>query len=419
MNTQSKEDILKNRLRVKTTIEVTGVTRWLTLQGCAFRAKLDEKINEVILENAPKNPMYISPQIQKQVLHILAEMLRNQIRQEVRDAKFCILVDEAQDNSIKEQMAIVLRFVDIGGFVRERFFGIVGVRDTKALTLKNEISDVLSHYNLHIENMQRQGYDGASNMRGTWNGLQALFLKECPCAYYVHCFAHRLQLALLAASKDVHDIWLFFSKLASIVNLVSASPKCRNELQFAQEYEVALLLATGENKTALQEKSQDILNAMNLVSTTKALLQELKNEKWNSFLENLLSFCKKHDIDTSNMDDRYMIGTRRLCMPILHFRNMSTVFELCEGLVETRKSIAYNLVDRLIRLVLTHPVSTATTERVFLAMKIVKTQLRNKMNDEFLADCMVIYIEREFVKGIDVESVVDEFDSVPRRAQLH
>jgi len=39
-------------------------------------------------------------------------------------------------------------------------------------------------------------------MSGEWNGLQALFRNECPCAYCVHCFAHRLQLTLVAASKE-------------------------------------------------------------------------------------------------------------------------------------------------------------------------------------------------------------------------
>ena len=72
-------------------------------------------------------------------------------------------------------MAIILRFVDKEGFIKERFFHIVHVRDTIALTLKNEICVVLSHYNLHIENIRDQGYDGASNMRGEWNGLQAFF----------------------------------------------------------------------------------------------------------------------------------------------------------------------------------------------------------------------------------------------------
>jgi hypothetical protein len=47
------------------------------------------------------------------------------------------------------------------------------------------------------------------------------------------------------------------------------------------------------------------------------------------------------------------------------FQNMSTLSELCRGLTISGKSKIYNLIDRLIRLVLTLPVSTATTERAF------------------------------------------------------
>jgi hypothetical protein len=50
--------------------------------------------------------------------------------------------------------------------------------------------------------MRGQGYGGASNIRGALNGLKALFLKDCPYAYYVHCFAHRQQLALLVAARN-------------------------------------------------------------------------------------------------------------------------------------------------------------------------------------------------------------------------
>ena len=71
------------------------------------------------------------------------------------------------------------------------------------MILKKEICVVRSHYNLYIENIQGQWYDGASNMRGERNGLQALFFKECPYAYYVHCMAHRLQLALVIVSREV------------------------------------------------------------------------------------------------------------------------------------------------------------------------------------------------------------------------
>ena len=93
------------------------------------------------------------------------------IRKEIRDAKFCILVDETQDESKREQMTIILRFIDKNGFIKECFFHVVHVRDTTALTLKKEICGVLSRYNLHIENIRGQGYDGANNMHGEWNGL--------------------------------------------------------------------------------------------------------------------------------------------------------------------------------------------------------------------------------------------------------
>ena len=62
--------------------------------------------------------------------------VRKTIREEIGDAKFCIIIDEARDKSKKEQMAIVLRFVDKDGIIRERFFGLVHVSETSAQTLK-------------------------------------------------------------------------------------------------------------------------------------------------------------------------------------------------------------------------------------------------------------------------------------------
>ena len=45
------------------------------------------------------------------------------------------------------------------------------------------------------------------------------------------------------------------------------------------------------------------------------------------------------------------------------FQNLTSLSELCRRLVETGKVSIYFLIDRLVRLVLTLPISTATTER--------------------------------------------------------
>ena len=75
--------------------------------------------------------------------------------------------------------------------------------------------------------MHGQGYDGASNMRGEWKGLLAKFVQECPYAYYIHDFAHQLQLAL----KQITEVHNLFENLALIVNIVVSSSKRNDDLR--------------------------------------------------------------------------------------------------------------------------------------------------------------------------------------------
>ncbi|XP_062152101.1 LOW QUALITY PROTEIN: uncharacterized protein LOC133860528 [Alnus glutinosa] len=259
----TSEQIANNRLQLKASIEVV---RMLAFQGIAFRGRdesvdstnrenfleilnlivsYNEQIAEVIAK-AQKNASYTSPVIQKEILHIFSTKVNETIRKEIGNAKFCIIVDEPRDESMNEQMAIVLRFVDKDGFVRERFFGLVHVSNTAAATLQNGMYFVLSQHKLAIENIRGQGYDGASNMRGGWNGLQALVSNDCPYAYYIHCFAHRLQLALVAASKEVIPVHQFFTNLTFIVNIVCASCSRFEELRIAQTAEIAYLIEIDE-----------------------------------------------------------------------------------------------------------------------------------------------------------------------------
>ena len=101
------------------------------------------------------------------------------------------------------------------------------------------------------------------------------------------------------------------------------------------------------------------------------------------------------------------------------FHHIDSLSSLYRRLVETDLAYDYCLISRLICLVLTLPVSTSTTERAFSSMKLIKNRLRNKIEDEFLADCMIIHIERELSNSIDNESIISEFYSMKkRRAQL-
>ncbi|KAL8459994.1 hypothetical protein ACS0TY_031776 [Phlomoides rotata] len=76
---------------------------------------------------------------------------------------------------------------------------------------------------------------------------------------------------------------------------------------------------------------------------------------------------------------------------------------------------AYNLITRLIHLVLTLHVTPAMTERTFSAMKHVKSILQNKMANDYLSNSMIVYFERELFEDIDPDSIIDEFYHIKNR----
>jgi hypothetical protein len=89
-------------------------------------------------------------------------------------------------------MSVVLRYVDKKGRIIERFLGLVHVTNTSAISLKLALESLFAKHNLSLSRVRGQGYDGASNMQGEFNGLKTLILKESNSVFYVHCFAHQL-----------------------------------------------------------------------------------------------------------------------------------------------------------------------------------------------------------------------------------
>uniref|UniRef100_A0A2N9GDV8 DUF4371 domain-containing protein n=1 Tax=Fagus sylvatica TaxID=28930 RepID=A0A2N9GDV8_FAGSY len=216
------------------------------LELLRFLADHNEDIKAVTLRNAPENNMMISPTIQKDIVSAAAVKTSNAIIMELGDAFFSVLIDESRDISTKEQMAVALRYVDKKGHVVERFLGIEHVTDTTALSLKAAVEDLFCRHGLSLSRLRGQGYDGASNMQGQFNGLKTLIMKENESTYYVHCFAHQLQLALVAMAKNNNKITTFFNFVANVVNIAGGSCKRLDLLKEKQATRVVESVHNGE-----------------------------------------------------------------------------------------------------------------------------------------------------------------------------
>ncbi|XP_059627419.1 uncharacterized protein LOC132270245 [Cornus florida] len=249
-----------------------------------------------------------------------------------------------------------------------------------------------------------------------------------------------------------------YNTLISVITMFSATV-CVLELilmdgSFEQKFEVSLLLqhiqsfkfifslhmmrvilgVTNELPNALQRKDEEIVIAISYVKVCKNQLQRMRESGWDSLLDVASSFCVKHGIPVPNIDDPFSARGRprpkiiRLAEFSAKEFSPNTLIELgdqlnnyiadvgsrseFEGLkgigdpakkmVETKRDKMYSLIYLLMILALILLVATATVERAFSTMKIVKNRLHNKMGDEWMSDSLVVYIEKDISIGIVV-----------------
>ncbi|KAJ1294689.1 hypothetical protein BS78_01G165000 [Paspalum vaginatum] len=602
-NTVDKEERYEARVTA-----ALDIARFLISQGHAFRGhdesasslnkgnflemldwykKRNDDVRTAFNELCPQNAQMTSHYIQQDLTESCAKEISKLTEEEIGDNLFSILIDESRDISIVEQMAVIVRFVNKKGMVVERFLGLKHVEDTTSNALKKSLLEMLAKYELSVARLRGQGYDGASNMRGEFNGLQKQIRDENPNAFYVHCFAHQLQLVIVSVTSSCSFFDDFFNYVSLIVTSASSSCKrkdklitkhresileklekgeifsgkgkhqrtnlvragdtrwgshlttlARIELMWDSVVKVLSMIHEDERKNSragglvrkmesfsfvlnmklmlkvlritnelsqlLQRKDQNIVQAMSLLIDVRTRLTDLRNEGWQPLLDDVKSFCIEKKIPVPNMDvaiprwgrsrldgnlitqeHHYRVDTflatldaiitemdhrfnevslellvcfacldprgsfskfdvdkiarlteiydrdfsdldrsnikEQLRTFLIHMRRVED-FRACHDfgslaikMVELERDTAFPLVYRLIKLALLLPVATTSVERAFSAMNIIKTDLRNRMSDEWLNDLTLCYIEKEIFRGLDADAIKKTFQALKNR----
>ena len=100
------------------------------------------------------------------------------------------------------------------------------MKETSSLSLKCDADSLFAKHGLSMKKFRGQGYDGASNEKGKLNGLRYLILQACSSVYYIHCFAHQLELVVVVVAQKHFRVGDFFDKLCVFFfNAVGASCK--------------------------------------------------------------------------------------------------------------------------------------------------------------------------------------------------
>lgn len=127
--------------------------------------------------------------------HAVLRIVIQNIKASNPDGFYTIMIDETTDISVTEQVSVCFRFVSASTFeIHELVVGFYSTDNTCSTTLFEIVKDVCTRFELPINKCRGQCYDGAANVSGSRQGLQALLSQEEPRAVFVHCLAHTLNL---------------------------------------------------------------------------------------------------------------------------------------------------------------------------------------------------------------------------------
>lgn len=183
-------------------------------------------------EKAPQNAKYNSKTIQNELICVTGEWITQTIVSEIKKARFfTVLADETADISNTEQMSIVLRYVDNECNIKEDFIQFTSCRTgISGEALSTNIISILQKLGLDINLLRGQGYDGAGNMAGCRSGVAARIQALVPLAVYVHCFSHKLNLAIVGAC-DIITIRNAMGVISQVAKFFDNSPNRQEALR--------------------------------------------------------------------------------------------------------------------------------------------------------------------------------------------
>ncbi|XP_034093931.1 zinc finger MYM-type protein 1-like [Gymnodraco acuticeps] len=297
LNKEHKKLVQENREYIKTIAEVLllTATQNIAQKGHNESAGSDNKGNFMtILETIANhdkavkerltsihNAKYTSKTIQNEVLGCLADMVRSEITEEVKNSEvFSIMADETKYVKKKEQIYLVVRYY-FNGAIQESFLHFESAERLDTAGLTEKIIHILESNGLEYKNnLVGQAYDGAAVMSGKHSGVQARIREQAKYSFYVHCNAHCLNLVLVDTVKAVPEAEQFFSLLEKLYVFTSGSYVHPKWLDIQREmYEGAPRELQRLSDTRWACRFISLRNIMDRLPALKRVLQDIAQER--------------------------------------------------------------------------------------------------------------------------------------------
>ena len=167
-----------------------------------------------------------------------------------------------------------------------------------------------------------------------------------------------------------------------------------------------LLLRELEDRFDQKELLPPVLALENLIITAA------NGESYDDALQSVEDSCYAGDLDFSMLRRHLPLVYDVVKEATPGLRRVTSIRTVCEAMnvCRTYKTILSEF-HKLLRLYLTVPVTSSTSERTFSALKRLFTYLRSTMTEKRLNNCLLLHVHKELTDQLNITDIAKEFIS--------
>lgn len=226
INNQEKksEDGLESQLRTAYFIAEKNLAITLFDDLC----ELQQSNNTPFLQSGS---WYKSYEPVAEMIKCIADSVDDNMKDDISKSKYIgLMTDESIDIAVLKKMVLYIKIVK-NGEAKVFFVANVTVPDGKAETIFQAILEWLESNNIDVDKVMALGSDGAAVMMGVRNGVGKKFKDVNAMLVHIHCYAHRLALAVSQASFAVEQLKTYQETVNSIYFYFHNSAQRYNKLR--------------------------------------------------------------------------------------------------------------------------------------------------------------------------------------------
>ncbi|KAL5469151.1 hypothetical protein EMCRGX_G030359 [Ephydatia muelleri] len=147
----------------------------MTIQAHLSKVKENQRAMAAAQKGRRGRGSNLSNDTQNKIVLIISHLITETIVKALQECRaWALIVDTTADIAHQEQLSLCVRIVHSSGCVSEHILACQRALGTTAEDLFSIILTTLNSKDVSFGNLVAQTYDGASNMSGCYNGLQAL-----------------------------------------------------------------------------------------------------------------------------------------------------------------------------------------------------------------------------------------------------